>query len=152
MLTARLRSPQDAADLAQEAYLRLMRYEGQRVGEDLRRTLFRIAHNLLTDHWRWRRLRSPESAVLIEELDVASDQPDGERQIAGEQLLARLEEAVLRMPHKRRAVFLLSRIEGLTNAEIAQRCGISTKAVEKHIAAALAECRAQLGDDDRRSV
>jgi RNA polymerase sigma factor (sigma-70 family) len=151
MLSARLRSKQDAADLAQEAYLRLLRYEGQCAADELRRTLFRIANNLLTDHWRWRRLRGADSAVPIEELEVQSEQADHERQLAGEQLLRHMEEVILAMPYKRRAVFLLSRIDGLSNAEIARRCCISIKTVEKHIATALAECRAELGDDDLQS-
>jgi DNA-directed RNA polymerase specialized sigma24 family protein len=69
MLRARLPSEQDAADLAQEAYTRLLRYEGKYSGEELRRMLFRIAHNLLTDHWRWRRLRSVATHMPIDELE-----------------------------------------------------------------------------------
>jgi RNA polymerase sigma-70 factor (ECF subfamily) len=149
VLSAKLRNGQDAADLAQEAYARLMRYEGQCSGDELRRTLFRIAHNLLTDHWRWRRLRVAGSHIPIDDLlELESGQPSHDRQLAGEQQLARLEQVVLAMPDKRRTVFVLSRIRGLTNVEIARRCGISLKTVEKHIALALAECRAQVVDDD----
>ncbi len=65
---------------------------------------------------------------------------DGEashdRQVDDAQRLPRLEAIVLAMPAKRRAVFVLSRIEGLTNAEVAAHCGISIKMVEKHIAGA----------------
>jgi RNA polymerase sigma factor (sigma-70 family) len=153
VLTARLRSEQDAADLAQEAYVRLLRYQGKCSGDDLRRMLFRIAHNLLTDHWRWRRLRGVDTLVSLDELlEVDSGQPGLDRQLAGEQQLARLEELILKMPGKRRTVFVLSRIHGLTNVEIAARCGISAKTVEKHIAIALAECRAEVGDDDLQTL
>ena len=152
-LSARLRSEQDAADLAQEAYARLLRYEGQCSGDDLRRMLFRIANNLLTDHWRWRRLRGADTHVPLDELvNPDSGEPSLVRQLAGEQQLARLEEMILAMPDKRRTVFVLSRIHGLTNVEVAKRCGISTKTVEKHIAIALAECRAEVGDDDLQSL
>jgi RNA polymerase sigma-70 factor (ECF subfamily) len=152
ILRARLRNDQDAADLAQEAYTRLLRYEGQFTGDELRRTLFRIASNLLTDHWRWHRLRGADTHLPIEELDVESSEPSQDRRLEGEQQLARLEEIVLAMPRKRRAVFLLSRIQGLSNAEVARRCGISIKMVEKHVAIALAECRAQVGDPDLGSL
>jgi RNA polymerase sigma factor (sigma-70 family) len=152
VLRTRLRSEQDAADLAQEAFTRLLRYESQCTGEDLRRMLFRIASNLLTDHWRWRRLRRPGTHLPIDELDVASSEPGLERQIGGAQRLARLEQIVLAMPEKRRTVFVFSRIHGLAHSEIAQRCGISVKTVEKHIALALAECRARAGEDDPPSL
>ena len=148
ILRARLKNEQDAEDLAQEAYTRLLRYEGQYQGDELRRMLFRIASNLLTDHWRWGSLRGADTHLPIDELDVEADLPSPDRHAAGEQLLERLEALVLAMPEKRRAVFVMSRIEGLSNAEIAARCGISIKTVEKHIAIAITVCRSQVGDDD----
>jgi RNA polymerase sigma factor (sigma-70 family) len=151
VLRVRLRSEQDAADLAQEAYVRVLRYEGTLSAEEQRRMLFRIASNLLTDHWRWnqrwRLIVGNDLHVAFDELDVESGQPSHERQLAGEQRLARLEEIVAGMPDKRRTVFILSRIHGLRNSEIAAQCGISVKTVEKHLALALAECRAEVGDD-----
>ncbi|TAL93712.1 MAG: RNA polymerase sigma factor, partial [Rhodanobacter sp.] len=50
------------------------------------------------------------------------------------------------MPDKRRTVFLLSRVEGLSNAQVAQRCGVSVKMVEKHLAKAIIQCRLEVGD------
>lgn len=152
VLRSRLPNEQDAADLAQEAYARLLRYEGQYTADELRRMLFRIASNLLTDHWRWSRLRSASTHMPIDDLDVDSGLPSQDRQLAGEQRLKKLEEAILAMPEKRRMTFILSRIQGMTNYEIAERCAISVKTVEKHLAIALAECRAQVGDDDVGSL
>jgi RNA polymerase sigma-70 factor (ECF subfamily) len=152
VLRARLPNEQDAADLAQESYARLLRYEGRYNGEELRRILFRIASNLLTDHWRWSRLRDATTHLPIDDLELDSGEPSEDRKLAAEQRLARLEKVVLAMPEKRRAAFILSRIQGLTNAEVARRCGISVKTVEKHLSLALAECRAQAGDDDLGSL
>ncbi|MBL8268767.1 RNA polymerase sigma factor [Steroidobacter sp.] len=151
ILRARLPNAQDADDLAQEAYTRLLRYEGRIEPDQLRPVLFRIASNLMTDHWRWMRLRQAGTQLPIEELEFDSEEPSHDRHVDAEQQLRRLEQVVLGMPEKRRLVFLLSRIEGLSNAEIATRCGISIKTVEKHLAIALAECRKQVGQPDAGS-
>lgn len=145
-LSVRVRNDEDAADLAQETYARLLRFRGGRSGDDLRRMLFRTAENLLNNHWRWRRVRRMDTQFAIDELDIDSGEPGPERQLYGEQRLQQLRSVILAMPPKRRLAFTLSRIEGLSNSEVARRCGISIKTVEKHIAVALAECRTKVGD------
>lgn len=45
------------------------------------------------------------------------------------------------MPDRRRKVFMMSRVEGLSNSEIAERMNISRKMVENHMNLALKELR-----------
>jgi RNA polymerase sigma-70 factor (ECF subfamily) len=71
-----------------------------------------------------------------------------ERHLQSAVAMEALEAAITALPPKCRTVFLLSRIEGLSNREVAQRCGISVKMVEKHLAKAILTCRAQVGDFD----
>lgn len=144
----RVSHAQDAADLAQESWSRLMRYRHGRTAESLRKLLFAIARNVLSNHWRWRALRQIEESTDFSEVEVASASPDIERQWQGRRHLEILEATVAALPAKRRTVFLLSRVEGLSNAQVAQRCGISVKMVEKHLAKAIVQCRAQVGDFD----
>jgi len=62
-----------------------------------------------------------------------------------EELLAReLSNALDLLPEKCKKVFLLSKLEGKKQKEIASELGISLKAVEKHIATAKTKLREQL--------
>ncbi|MBN8712535.1 MAG: RNA polymerase sigma factor [Xanthomonadales bacterium] len=142
----RLTQSQDAADLAQESWSRLMRYRQDQPPSALRSLLFTIAHNVLKNHWRWRSLHQLEQPTDFTEQDVVSGAPGVERQWQMQRYLKAVETIVAGMPDKRRTVFLLSRIEELSNAEVAQRCGISVKMVEKHLAKAIAECRTRVGE------
>jgi RNA polymerase sigma-70 factor (ECF subfamily) len=143
----RVARPQDAADLAQESWSRMMHYRLDTVASS-RGLLFTIARNVLKNHWRWSALRQIEQSTDFTELEVSSDAPGPDRHLQAAVDLEALEAAVVALPPKCRTVFLLSRIEGLSNAEVAQRCGISVKMVEKHLAKAIVTCRAQVGDFD----
>ena len=147
VLRARLRNEEDAADLAQEAYARLLRYRSGESESDLRRLLFRIVDNLLTDHWRWKHAHPEHEAAPIEDaLPAMTVESTQDRYVEHHERVALLKQVVLALPPKCRRVFLLSRIQGRSNPEIARICGISVKMVEKHITHALAVCRAQVGD------
>ena len=143
----RVTRPQDAADLAQESWSRMMHYRLETVASS-RGLLFTIARNVLKNHWRWSALRQLEQTTDFAELDLASDTPGPDRHLQADRDLEALEAAVIALPPKCRTVFLLSRIEGLSNAEVAQRCGVSVKMVEKHLAKAILACRTQVGDFD----
>jgi RNA polymerase sigma-70 factor (ECF subfamily) len=143
----RVTRPQDAADLAQESWSRLMHYRFETVASS-RGLLFTIARNVLKNHWRWSALRRIEQSTDFSELDVTSDAPGPDRHLLARHDLEALEAAVTALPPRCRAVFLLSRIEGLSNAEVAQRCGISVKMVEKHLAKAIVACRGRVGNFD----
>jgi RNA polymerase sigma-70 factor (ECF subfamily) len=79
----------------------------------------------------------------IESLDVAEDYAIDEAYIAKEKQY-RIEQIVNQMPIRRRKVFVLSRMEGLSNSEIAEKLNISTKTVENHLNLALREIRQTL--------
>ncbi|HJR68561.1 MAG TPA: RNA polymerase sigma factor [Gammaproteobacteria bacterium] len=134
-------TPDDALDMAQDTYLRLLKYEGATTIESPPAMLFRIAGNVAADHGRAavlrRRVRSFEGDAYD---TVASSQPSAERELAAEQVATAVDLAIAALPPQCRAVFLLSRIEGLTYPEIAAERGISVKTVEKHVSHALRVC------------
>jgi len=137
----RLRNREDAADATQETFLRLLTTSPK---EDLRNPhayLFQVARSVA--HGITARLMR-DSALFAEELDqtqVADEAPSPERVVAARQQLGILIETISALPPKCRVVFVLSRLEGLSNGEIAEKLGISRNMVEKHIIRALMACR-----------
>lgn len=139
-LRQRLRVPEDAFDVAQEAYIRLMQYQDSRQIRSPSSMLFRIAINVANDFGRAELARSAPSQCGVDGLDIPSEEPSAEREITARQDLALLYEAIEQLPPKCRQVFLLSRVRQMTYGQIARHCGISKKMVEKHISHALAVC------------
>lgn len=143
-LQRRLPTPDDAFDVAQEAYIRLMNYEGSQDIASPSSLLFRIAINLANDLGRAGRARRVVDHCTIDGLEFDSGVASPEQQVAAMQELELLYEIIEQLPPKCQQVFLLSRVQNMTYIEIAQHCGISVKMVEKHISRALAICTAKV--------
>ena len=143
-LRARLGSDTEARDIAQEAYLRLLRYREHQDTASLKALVFRIATNLVIMRARAVRVR-PDHESLDAALDVPANDPTPERQLLTEEQLARLTEVIQRLPPKCQQAFVLSRFHNMGYQEIADRLRISVKMVEKHIAQALSICRREVG-------
>lgn len=131
------RVPGEEADLAQEACLKLVEIAQRQPVEAPGRLLFRLARNLVID-----RLRSRTRAARLFQPDEAYAQhpsalPDPERNLLASERLRRALSVIDVMPPRRREAFLLHRVEGFSHLQIAARMGVSVKAVEKHISAAM---------------
>lgn len=125
----------EAEDLAQETYLRLLSAKGE--VRNPRGFLARVALNAARDQIRRRAVRP----VLVS-ADAAAPPAIGAFQ--AEAVL--LKQAVLALPPKLQEVFVLSRFAGLTYEDIALRCGISVKTVEGRMTKALGLIATVLAD------
>jgi RNA polymerase sigma factor (sigma-70 family) len=147
-LRRRLSIADDADDVAQETYIRMMKYEGSREIKSPSAMLFRIAVNVANDHGRAAQSRCSTDHCDIEDVPLVSEHPSAERAILAGQNLDLLLEVIEALPAKCKQVFLLSRAHGMTYSEIARHCGISVKMVEKQISRAIAACLKKVGGDE----
>lgn len=143
-LRRRLSSAADMADVAQETYVRMLRYEGSREIRSPYALLLRVAYHVCQDLSRSDRVRRTDQHRDVDDLDLASTVPCPDRHVAASEELERVLAAIEELPPRRRQVFLLHREHQLSYSEIAEHCGISVKMVEKHISSALTYCLARI--------
>ncbi|MGZ0074135.1 RNA polymerase sigma factor [Sphingobium limneticum] len=142
---ARLRSSSDdAGDLVQESFIRLL---GCMAKTSLPRPaayLQRIARNLLLDRYKRLETRLAACHVPIGEQHEPAVAPDQATRIEVEDMMRAYRRALGELPDRTRDVFLLHRVDELTYKEIAGRLGISIPTVQYHVARALAHIDAAL--------
>jgi RNA polymerase sigma factor (sigma-70 family) len=139
-----LRCDDAAADVAQDAYLRLLRLAPRTAPDNPRAYLFQVAANAARDRMAGEQRRNlvVDGGALLE--TAACPKPDAEAAAMARNRLRILAAAVEDLPPRCREVFLMSRLDGLRNGEIAARLGISRNMVEKHIIKAMLHCRKRL--------
>ena len=139
-LGERLANEQDARELAQEAYLRLLRASQSKLIDEPAAYLFGIARNIL---YEWYVSMKPSSEPLAEEA-LAGEGLSVEDSVALAQHMERLEEVLSRLSPKCRAAVLMQRRDGMTYREIGEALDISAAMVKKYLAQGLAHCRTSM--------
>lgn len=135
----------DLDDVAQEVFLRLLRYDREQLIEEPRAYLFRIAANVVSE-WSLRaRERHAHDADWLDDLateqDLAGDIEAGERR-------SEVRLAVSALPPRSREVLRLHFGEGLTRNEIATALQISPRMVKRDCAEAFSLLRNRLTPGD----
>jgi len=141
-VAAKLGSRQEAREVVQEAYVRLLSLDHREAVSYLRAFLFKTASNLAMDRLRLRARRG--FVVSARNLDFAVFELSPERQVAGEQALQRLREAIDELPQKCREAFLLYRLDELSCEEVAVRLGLQERMVWRYVARALEYVRMRM--------
>lgn len=138
-----VRDADTGADLAQEALLRLLAYRDMPDIACHVSLMYRVAWNLLREHWRARHRHHASHHVPLDLIEpLLAEAASVEDIVDARRALQRLSsEALDTLPPRCRKAFELHRADGLTYPEIAVEMGISVKMVEKHIGRALATCR-----------
>lgn len=126
-----------AEDLTQEAFLILWKKRESIDPDKVKSYLYTIANNLFLNEVKHQKVvmkfnQQPVSTTSYETPQFVLEE---------DEFRQKLENAISGLPEKNRVVFLMNRIDKLTYKEIADRLGLSVKAVEKRMHKALLELR-----------
>jgi RNA polymerase sigma-70 factor (ECF subfamily) len=141
----RIRTKSDAADLAQEVYVRMLRVSDTDEIRNPELYLYTVANNLVKEHAV--RDRRQENAVDVDDAsvqDLLSELPTLDRQVDTNQRVLRLRTVLAQLSPKCRAVVILRYQYELSYQEIAERLGVSSNMVKKYLAHAVVHCRCRM--------
>lgn len=130
----------DAADIAQDTFVRLLARRELPSLDAPRPYLSTIARGLVIDHWRRRELEQAWLATLaaLPEPEV----PSPESRAVFLEALVEIDQMLDGLKPPVRTAFLLAQLDGLSCPEIARRMGKSLATVERYIAKGLRACYA----------
>ena len=124
----------DAADLVQEVYARVMASEGWRFVDEPRAYVLTMIRNLGIQRLRRARVVSMQSLTDMGGDHHVSEDPDAFDEASGRQQLKLALAALRTLPPRCREVVELRRLHDLPSREIARRLGLSLSTVEKRLA------------------
>ncbi len=141
-LTARFRDREDAAEIAQEAWLRIHRLKDPQSLHNPKAFLFQTASNLAVD--RLRKELLAKKFLDVESAENGDVSPSVEQSVTAQEALQQIAIALDQLPVKCQHAFLLHRGRDMSYPEIAKELGVSTSMVEKYIIQALKHFRKSL--------
>ena len=137
-LRGKLGNRGDAADLAQDTFVRLMDKREAALLREPRGYLATIARGLLIDRYRRQALEQAYLEALAQQPEPHSVSAETHAIII-ETLLA-VDRLLDRLGQRTRTIFLLAQVEELSYVEIGKRMGVSLPTVKKHLVRAYTEC------------
>ena len=147
-LYKKLRCPHQADDLAHDTFYRLFSFLESRDLREPRAFLVTTASRLIIDASRRRKIEYAyleRCAALSLEEQFA---PSAEEVAQMTETLLAIVRMLDGLNDKARQAFLMSRLEGLKHAEIAERLEVSVHSVKKYIAAAMVHCHRMVAADE----
>ncbi|MBL1410043.1 RNA polymerase sigma factor [Sphingobacterium faecale] len=146
-LNSLLKDREVAKEVLQDIFLKFWEKRVEiNINRSLRAYLYQIAENRVVDFSRRARL---DSKFLNHIIYLTTElQRDTEQAIDFKESSAILDNAIDKLPPRRKEVFKLCKIEGKSYEEVAQLLGISIGSVNDHMVKALRSIRKYLTDND----
>jgi RNA polymerase sigma-70 factor, ECF subfamily len=154
-----LRSPEDARDVYQEAFLKVYRNLHRfRLDSSFYTWLYRIVTNVCLDHMRRRRARPEDQAPVspsalhddLPERDFFDRQSDAsadpEQSLLGQEIGERIDHALAVLSPRERLIFELKHNQGMRLRAIGEALGATEETVKNSLFRATRKLRAQLGE------
>jgi RNA polymerase sigma factor (sigma-70 family) len=142
-IVARIVPPQEIEDIVQETYVKVCEYTAHSQVTEPRALMLTVARNLALDHVRrseYKLTRRFENDLDMELIFARDATDQSYHQAAAHEEFSRFCDAIRQLPMQCRRVFVLKKVYGYSQREIATELGISENTVEKHVAAGLQQC------------
>ncbi|WP_016955458.1 RNA polymerase sigma factor [Catenovulum agarivorans] len=144
-IASKLADSELVKDIAQEAYLRLLRVDNSKNIDNPQAYLFTIARNLLNEHYaakKHSKVSLDDEVKQAELAEVLVDHRLAEHEV--DSLQKDLIQAIAVLPQIQQQVILMHRRDGMTYDEIANSLGTTKGMVKKHLVKAVVQCKAYL--------
>jgi len=123
----------EVEDFCQDVYVKVYETARNDRPKSVRPFVFAIARNLLIDRVRRAQIVPIETAVDLEAMNIAAEEPGAERSAIARDELRNVQTALDHLPRRCREAVMLRKVEGLSLREIAARMGISQNTVHAHL-------------------
>jgi RNA polymerase sigma factor (sigma-70 family) len=141
-LRKKLGCAQQAADLAQDTFMRVIVSRNVNEVREPRAYLSTIAHGLVVNHFR----RADLERAYLETLEnlPQPQAPSPETTALVLEALSEISRILDRLPARAQEIFLLSQLDGLTYPQIAERFGVTVNTVQKSMIKTVQHCYAAI--------
>lgn len=135
--------PKEIEDIVQETYLRIRQVGGDRKIESPRAFMFKTVRNLALDYVKRAETRLADSFDELEDLGLQAHPLPGDStygKVCSDEEFAQFCDSVRYLPIQCRRAFVLRKVYGYSQKEIAKLMQVSESTVEKHIAEGIKRC------------
>jgi RNA polymerase sigma-70 factor (ECF subfamily) len=139
-----LKDEENSKDLSQEIFIKIWINRGTISNvNNMSAYLFRMAKNAIYNHFQHNLIKQKFLSTL-QEVPVYEDFL--EEYMFSDNLQEIIDVTITKMPKRRKQIFIMSRQEGMSNKEIAEKLNISKRTIENQLTLALAQLRKRLVD------
>jgi RNA polymerase sigma-70 factor (ECF subfamily) len=143
---ASLKNKEDAEGVVQEVFYSLWKERNKlKVVESLDAWIFSICFNIIRKHFR-KQVRERKFLENLSGIMVPND-TSTVTEVEYNDLLEKAEKIIDKLPSRQKAIYILSKRDGLSNTEISTRLNITNKTVENHLTRAKAIIKRAMVDE-----